>query len=92
MKRLTRIELRRLLESMLVLGQDDLDSVSDLIDKEGGAMGQDMAADAVNKTKDDPDEDDRSTEEVIKALLRQKPNKYKVHKNKDLIDLEGLED
>ena len=88
MKKLTRRQLRRLIEAALKLEPGEIDAIKAKTSEEGGAMGLDMAADIVNQEKQE-DEDDASPDAVGKALEDQTDD-LTVHADGDLVNKTGL--
>ena len=77
--KLTRMQLRRLIQEALEVDNEKINKLKDLIDSEGGAMG---GEDAIKSLNQDLPEEEKLSDEQAKAIMRKNGIKY--HKQGDV--------
>jgi hypothetical protein len=86
--KLSRRQLKKLIEASIQLSQEEIDAGKKKLSDEGGAAGEEMVAKAIKDTLEgDPDIEDN---DIVDAFIAADNNIVR-HKDKDIIDTSGIE-
>lgn len=88
--KITRKQLRRLIEASLEISDAEVDAAKKKLEDEGGAAGADLVAQSM-RDAEEGDTDVEDDDKYIEKLSEKDPS-IKVHDNGDVIDTSGLEE
>tara|TARA_R110000851_G_scaffold108494_1_gene229838 strand:+ start:694 stop:966 length:273 start_codon:yes stop_codon:yes gene_type:complete len=87
--KITRRQLKRILEVSLSLTNSEVSAAKKKLEDEGGAASADQVADAVRQAEADDNDKDTSSQAIIDAIMEEDPDAV-AHEAGDIIDKSGI--